>query len=394
MKISKANISFPGLLLVTGLISLSNCTAQALQFSVQNKLDFQRTEVVAIQRSRLASLLSKEPEKNIRVRKAGAAAYTTIQWIDYNQDGVSDELLFLADVAANAVSTYEIRTDNSPMPETATAVFSRFVPERADDYTWENDKVAFRVYGPKGQREALQGIAGSTLSSGIDLWLKRVHYPIINKWYQKHVESPGYYHTDHGEGYDPYHVGNSRGTGGIGVWVNDSLQVSKNYTTYKTIAVGPLRTVFELTYAPWSDYGIQQTSTVSLDLGSNFTRFDIGFTAGKKVPNYTVGISLHQNKGETAIHTAKGWFRHWEAVDDSFIGEGIVIQPASVTSAFTNISKVPDQSNLLVITKPSKKLTYYAGFAWQKSGQISSREDWDRILERQSLIIANPLQIK
>lgn len=393
MKVSKG-ISFMQLLVLAGLVSYSPCIAQTI--TVKNGLDFQRTEVTAIPRKKLLKLLNTHPEKDIRIKKKGTSLYTIIQWIDYNQDGVSDELLFLADVAPNATSEYELVIDSTPIPVTATTsvTFSRFVPERADDYTWENDQVAFRVYGPKGQQEALQGVAGSTLSSGVDLWLKRVPYPIINKWYQKHVESPGYYHIDHGEGYDPYHVGNSRGTGGIGIWVNDSLQVSKNYTTYKTIAVGPLRTVFELTYAPWSDYSIQQTSTISLDLGSNFSRFDVSFISHKKIPNYTVGISLHQNKGEMAINTSKGWFRHWEAIDDSFIGEGIVIQPSSVTTAFANVSRTPDQSNLLVITKPFKKLTYYAGFAWQKSGQISSKEDWDKMLERESLIIENPMKIK
>ena len=393
MKILQNNIAILGLLF-TGLVPHSHCTAQTVKISVQNKLDFQRTEVTSIKREKLSRLLSKHPEKDIRIKKQGSSIYSTTQWIDYNQDGISDELLFLADVKPNDISNYEIVIDNTPIPETPISTFSRFVPERTDDYTWENDKVAFRVYGPKGQQEALQGIAGSTLSSGVDLWLKRVTYPIINKWYQKHLESPGYYHTDHGEGYDPYHVGNSRGTGGIGIWVNDSLQVSQNYTTYKTIATGPLRTVFELTYEPWSDYGIQQTSTLSLDLGSNFTRFDISLTASKKAPNYTIGISLHQNKGETKINTTKGWFRHWETIDDSFIGEGIVTDPSSVTTAFANNSKTPDQSNLLVITKPSKKLVYYAGFAWQKSGQISSKEDWDKMLERESLIVRSPMKIK
>ena len=384
-----------GLLFFIGFASSFNCTAQKL--TVTNDLNFPRTEVVSIPSPNLQRLLLQYSAKNIRIRKEGSTTYTTLQWIDNNQDGISDELIFLADVAANGITNYLVLSDTVPLPkipETETQTYSRFVPERTDDYTWENDRVAFRVYGPKGQQEALKGIAGSTLSSGVDLWLKRVPYPIINKWYKKHLATPGYYHTDRGEGYDPYHVGNSRGTGGIGVWVKDSLQVSQNYNSYKTIATGPLRTVFQLTYAPWSDYALQQTSTVSLDLGSNFTRFDISFKGPRRTPNYTIGISLHQNKGEALLNKNRGWFRHWEAIDDSFIGEGIVIDPTSITSAFTNISKTPDQSNLLIITKPLNRLVYYAGFAWQKSGQIKSKEDWDTILEKQSLIIRNPLKVR
>ncbi|QBG48089.1 DUF4861 domain-containing protein [Verrucomicrobia bacterium S94] len=50
----------------------------------------------------------------------------------------------------------------------APATFCRYVPERADDFVWENDKAAFRMYGPtflKGKED-----------SGIDCWLKRVDY--------------------------------------------------------------------------------------------------------------------------------------------------------------------------------------------------------------------------
>ena len=52
---------------------------------------------------------------------------------------------------------------------------SRFVPERKDDFAFENDKVAFRIYGP--------ALKDSKENSGIDCWLKRVDYPTIDKWY-------------------------------------------------------------------------------------------------------------------------------------------------------------------------------------------------------------------
>lgn len=278
-------------------------------------------------------------------------------------------------------------------PKSDVIAYSRFVPERTDDYTWENDKVAFRTYGPSGQEEALAGVAGSTLSSGIDLWLKRTDKSIINKWYAGHVKTPGYYHTDHGEGYDPYHVGGSRGTGGLGVWENDSLYVSKNFTTYKTIADGPLRTVFELTYAPWSLYNVEETKRITLDLGANFSKFEIMLSANDTIPNYTIGISLHENEGDYNIEENEGWFRHWEAIDDSYVGEGVVIDPQLVDSAFAHISKVPDQSNLLIITEPQDTLTYYAGFAWKKSGQVKSVKDWENVLNQKAEMIKSPLKI-
>ena len=32
------------------------------------------------------------------------------------------------------------------------ATYARFVPEREDDFAWENDLVAFRAYGPAMRR--------------------------------------------------------------------------------------------------------------------------------------------------------------------------------------------------------------------------------------------------
>lgn len=361
---------------------------------VKNTLDFSRNEVVSIPVLQLSSFLSKHRESDLRI-KDSEGNILPIQWIDYDGDGKSDELLLYVSIDGKKENIYTIIGDATiKIPENRTFTYSRLVPERADDYAWENDKVAFRVYGPKGQQEALQGIKSSTLSSGVDIWLKRTDQPVINKWYKGYLTDPMYYHKDtRGEGYDPYHVGNSRGTGGIGIWVNDSLQVSQNFVTSKTIAEGPLRTVFELTYNPWSEFGVKETKRISLDLGSNFSKFESIFEPEKSVPNYTIGITLHKNEGEAKLNDKKGYYLHWEKIDDAYVGEGIVVDPKIVERSIAFKSEVPDQSNILVITKPQKKLTYYAGFAWQKSGQINTQKDWENMLLKQAEIIETPLII-
>ncbi|MFA9193363.1 DUF4861 family protein [Flavobacterium sp. FBOR7N2.3] len=360
---------------------------------VKNNLEFNRKEIVSIPSAKLSGLLKNTSEKNVRVKIQGTKDYLRTQWIDYNHDGNGDELLFEVDIKANSVVNYSIVSDTVKVPESKITTYSRFVPERIDDYAWENNKVAFRAYGPTAQQLVEEAKEGGTLSSGIDLWLKKVDYPIIDSWYKKNVESPGYYHIEHGEGYDPYHVGASRGTGGTGIWEEDSLKVAKNYISYKTIATGPLRTVFELTYAPWSSYGVSETKRISLDLNSNFSKFEINLRSDKKIPNYTLGITLHEKKGEVNINKLNGWFRHWEAIDNFFVGEGIVLAPEWVETAFANDSKTPDQSNLLIVTNPEAKLTYYAGFAWTGSGQVSDVNQWDEMLIKQAKIIANPLRV-
>lgn len=374
-------------------IAANFMNAQTL-IQVKNTQDFVRNEVVSVPAKQLKVFLGKNKEEDLRIKDA-QNQYLPIQWIDNDGDGKNDELLFQAKLDAKKTNSYTILANaKTPVPESQVTTYSRLVPERVDDYTWENDKVAFRVYGPKGQAEALAKVKGSTLSSGVDIWFKRTEKSIINEWYKGYLTDPMYYHKDtRGEGYDPYHVGDSRGTGGIGIWKDEKLQVSQNFVTSKTIAEGPLRTVFELTYAPWSEFGVKETKRISLDLGSNFSKFESTFESETPVPNYTIGISLHKNDGESKLNDKNGYYLHWEKIDDAFVGEGIVVDPKIVQKSATFKSEIPDQSNLLVVTKPQKKLTYYAGFAWQKSGQIQTQKDWENLLQKQAQIVANPLVI-
>lgn len=105
--------------------------------------------------------------------------------------------------------------------------------------------------GSTAKQMAENGIAGGTLSSGIDAWLKKVDYPIINKGYKKELETDGTYHEDNGEGLDNFHIGVSRGVGGTAVKVDTIYYASKNFAQWKTICTGPIRTSFSLKYETW-----------------------------------------------------------------------------------------------------------------------------------------------
>jgi hypothetical protein len=387
----------PNKIAITLMAGFAICGAYAqktLTVTVKNHLGFDRKEVVALTSKQLATFLKGKDEAKVGIKDA-TGKFQVVQWIDYNGDKKSDELLFLADVKAKGSAKFvlEIVASQPVLAEDAPATYSRFVPERTDDYTWENDRVAFRTYGPDAQQRTEQKRENGTLSSGIDIWLKRTDKPVVNKWYKGYLNDPMFYHKDRGEGYDPYHVGASRGTGGTGVWEKDSLMVSKNFIGYKTIATGPLRTVFELTYAPYSPYQVKETKRVSLDMGSNFSKFEISYPSQKPLSNYATGITLHNNEGQAEVFTDKGIFVHNEKIDGIYIGEGIVMAPSIVQKAFVNKSKTKDQSNLIILTKPAGKITYYAGFAWASAGQATNADEWKTLLNKQADIVAHPLKI-
>ena len=141
-------------------------------------------------------------------------------------------------------------------------VYARFVPERADDFAFENDKVAFRVNGP--------ALAESAENNGTDCWFKRVDYPIINKWY-KGAEQSQSYHEDHGEGYDPYHVGSSLGCGSTALWQSqagsngDHLIQPNVYIAYKENKQTNNPTIFTLDYL--YPNGIHESKRITLNKG-------------------------------------------------------------------------------------------------------------------------------
>ncbi len=141
-------------------------------------------------------------------------------------------------------------------------VYGRFVRERHDDFAWENDRVAFRIYG-----QALETFEEEPLtSSAVDAWSKRTRRLVINDWYLRDD-----YHRDHGEGGDFYPAGPSRGLRRQRALVNGRpSRVSKNFRASRVLAPGPIRLVFELDYPEWETPGLEVTETkrVTLDAGS------------------------------------------------------------------------------------------------------------------------------
>ncbi|GAB3586544.1 DUF4861 domain-containing protein [Hymenobacter daeguensis] len=403
MRFKTSFVPATGLLLTMALLSATPPVADTQTFTVRNRLGIdRRAETISLPASRLSALLKKYGAKNLLVKDASGKILVS-QAVDNNGDGIIDELLLQTDIKANATQKFTVTgaaNGAARQPKSQYRTFARLVPERTDDYTWENDRVAFRTYGPEAERLVVARQPGGTLTSGMDCWLKRVPYSIIDKWYAANVKEVGYYHIDHGEGYDPYHVGDSRGFAGIGIWDRDSLYVSRNFTGYKTLANGPIRTLFELSYAPWQANGrtVTEKKILSIDLGSNLTRFEEHISADKPLPNVTIGTTLHAEpkgvRGEVKGEPKQGWFRYWEPMDDAFLGTGVVLAPQAVQGWQDHRTKAKEQSHLLVMATPKEnKLVYYAGFGWTKSGQFKTAADWDKYLAEYARRLASPLEV-
>lgn len=238
------------------LFSCLDTSKPKQQIVIKNTMDINRSfETVSVD---LAFLNLPKVMENIIIINTENQTELVTQLIDTDGDDIMDAVLFQPEIPSKGERTFEVSfAEYSKAKDTILACYSRFVPERTDDYAWENNKVGFRTYGPTAQNMFEDGVKGGTLSSGMDAWLKRVDYPIINKWYDKTTKGKGSYHEDTGEGLDNFHVGISRGVGGIAKKVDSSYYISKNFISWKTLSTGPIRTSFILSYEDWDASGIK-----------------------------------------------------------------------------------------------------------------------------------------
>jgi len=307
------------------------------------------------------------------------------------------ELLFQHSFTVGEKSaTFTVERIATVAPVFPTKAFARQVPERLDDFAWENDKIGHRTYGPALAAPRPEGSGKEVLvSSGLDVWCKRVDYPIVDRWYNKGHD---HYHADEGEGMDMYQVGPSRGCGGTGVWDGTRLHVSGNYASTRVIAHGPVRAVFELSYDTWSANGAyySEVKRFIVDAGRNLDRIETTFTAETGPKEFTVAVGLHKNptdrgqEPKIAVTNGASSVAQWVVQkSNGDLGTAIIVDPA----AFTGF--VEDERNLLALAKVKSgaPLTYLAGAGWSRAGEFTSKEEWDSYVSSEAARLKSPVRI-
>jgi len=279
--------------------------------------------------------------------------------------------------AEAAVREQPAQTESAPEPEPAVVAYGRFVPEREDDFTWENDKVAFRVYGPSS--------GGKGQVSGVDAWLKKVPYSIIDKWYAGFLAGKSY-HEDHGEGYDPYHVGDSRGVGGTAIWVDGVAWPAGKYMSYEVLQSGGEVVEFKLQYEWETPLGmVAESKTISLALGEQLYQVNSVFTLDGKPASLPVAIGLttHDEKAQVFSNPETGRISAWEAIDEMGVGTGVLMAPDLTGMILHTPSEDKDASHIWLVTSSNEngELGFMAGFAWEVAQEITTVEAWNEYLD-------------
>jgi hypothetical protein len=309
------------------------------------------------------------------------------------------ELLFQHSFNAGEKSaTFTVEKTEALEPVFPVKAYARYVQERLDDFAWENDRIAHRIYGPALAAPAPPGSGKEVLeTSGIDIWFKRVDYPIVDRWYNKGHD---HYHKDEGEGLDMYNVSQSRGVGGTGIWSGGKLYTSGNWKSWKVLANGPVRAVFELTYDSWDAGGLKvaEVKRFTVDAGHQLDQVEstFDFTGADRL---TVAVGLNKTpankKHDPAIQVVRGrqdgallqWVELKAAPANGAYGTAIVL-PGATALAEDALNELA-----LASVEPGKPLRYYVGAAWNKAGQIATQDAWQAYVAAAAVRAAHPIKV-
>jgi hypothetical protein len=326
---------------------------------------------------------SLEPGKIVVLDDKGKPVLS--QLVDADGDDTPDELVFQSDLGGKESKTFSVEAGTrATFKSDEFRAYGRFVRERHDDFAWENDRVAHRMYGPGLETWKKEPLT----SSGIDVWVKKARRLVINEWYMTDD-----YHRDNGDGADFYSVKTSRGCGGVAVFAGDKPAVSRNFVASRVLTQGPLRVVFELGYAPFEAGAAKLTETkrITLDAGSSFNRMASTFKVEGGGPALQVGVGIGKHKGAD-LKTDKHWMRTWEPLPETNGSLGCaIILPAGAAATIR-----PTDLDTFMVAKasPGVPFVYYMGSDWSKrGGGAADAGAWTKAVQEQVRDIAAPVKV-
>jgi len=149
-------------------------------------------------------------------------------------------------------------------------VYGRYVPERKDDFAWENEYAAFRMYGAALKPE--------NPSNGVDLWLKNSPALAVDTMYGRELKDHRPYHINYDGNLDCYKVGHTCGAGGLVVLTangegtnGEGLQtwIGGPYDRWEILEQTPNKFVFRLEYDSLLVAGhiLQESITITAEAG-------------------------------------------------------------------------------------------------------------------------------
>ena len=241
------------IMLAVGLLfALAGQAAKQVTITVVNPEKTQRQELIEVDFAPIAEQLALAEDDGFVVKNAFG------QQVDYQ---LTHDGHLLIDVAVRPGGKAQYQVTKGIPTAMKQWVFGKMYPTRKDDIAWENDRGAYRVYGPALQRTGER-------SFGVDVWTKNTPEIVVedrytadydgnilksiysrkkqhDKWREEDLRTS--FHLDHGNGLDCYSVGPTLGCGTPALMDGDHLVMPYCYRDYEILDNGPLRFTVALT---------------------------------------------------------------------------------------------------------------------------------------------------
>ncbi len=358
-------ITTKSLMMLLTLAGSNYCHAQQATIVVSNVTSESRTELISLNMSeikeKLGNTTPKKGEAYIVKNKRGQQIGSQI-----THDGF---LLIDASVRPHGSATYYVSIGKPYQQKVWTT--GALYKIRKDDIAWENDRCAYRVYGPSLQKTGER-------SFGTDIWVKNTPDTVVYERYVKdrngnikgdkidakvrtllkqektlesqtkneknktkvaklevqlktiqahrkslqtesnEVDILTSFHLDHGNGLDPYRVGATLGLGAPSLMVGKNQVLPYCYKDYRILDNGPLRFTVELTYNP-STVGnmknVVEHRIISLDKGSNFNKMTVWYNGLTTPTDFATGFPIHEEDTESKTF-AKDYVSYADPTDN------------------------------------------------------------------------------
>lgn len=391
------------------LPSVAHAQQDVVIVTVSNPTDMQRQELVELDAKTVKERLGVCCDR-CKLRVINAVRQEVPYQLSY--DG---KLLIDVSVRPKGQAHFTI-VKGEPRPM-KTVVCGRQYPERVDDIAWENDRGAYRLYGPALQRNKERAF-------GNDVWVKNTPDLVVEQRYELELsnhaaivalreagntaaadslEELTTYHFDHGYGLDCYKVGPSLGCGAPALLDNGKIVFPYCYTQYEILDNGPLRFTVSLTYETKEFHGDRVTEhrLLSLDKGSNFNRQTVWYEGVTKPVDISSGVVIH-NEDTTSVWLKENMALYADPTDNPAaqnfqIYVGVIFPYGQVETL-----RVPNEGaangingHALVVCRgvqPGERVTYYWGSAWSKYDCRNMQEWLLRAADFQNSL-RNPLTV-
>lgn len=369
--------------------------ARPAKILIANKGALQRQEVVEINLEELQSRMQLAADKPFVVRNIKG------QDVDYQ---ITHDGKVLIDASVSPGSTLQLTAMEGTPRTPHVYVHGDQYPIRKDDIAWENDRIAYRVYGPALQRTKEK-------SYGIDIWVKNTPDFVVAERYEKDlygnvlgaalekagrkaeadsVDLATTFHLDHGNGMDGYAVGPTLGCGTPALIDAGNFVLPYCYKTYRILDNGPLRFTVELTYAA-NSLGITEHRTISLDKGTHFNRIDVWYEGITHDMDFCAGVVVNGNGKPTF---GKNLVTYADPTDNPRLHNSQIYVAALFPYNKVDTGLSPDKRNAVGIVRHyrGERITYFAGSAW--SGyDVRTYPQWQLLADESLQAKCHPMDV-